>query len=87
MPKVAYPITHPVEQLNAPAAFLNLRPRTKGRCVQTCNVVYAEVHGCGLTMDIFRPDGDTNGLGIVDVIGSAWHSDRLRLNEHIGLGI
>jgi hypothetical protein len=28
------------------------------------NIVYAEVHGIGLLMDVFTPTGDKNGLAI-----------------------
>jgi acetyl esterase/lipase len=37
-------------------------------------------------MDVFQPAHAPNGLAIVDVISGAWHSDRVRMNEHIGLG-
>lgn len=46
------------------------------------NVVYGEVDGVGLVMDIFTPTGDKNGLGIVDVISGAWHSDRGKIRDH-----
>lgn len=46
------------------------------------NVVYAEVHGVGLLMDIFTPTGEKNGLGIIDVISGAWHSDRGKIRDH-----
>ena len=46
------------------------------------NVVYSEAHGIGLVMDIFTPNGDKNGLGIVDVISGAWHSDRGKIRDH-----
>lgn len=46
------------------------------------NVVYAEVHGIGLVMDIFTPTGAKNGLAIVDVISGAWHSDRGKVRDH-----
>jgi acetyl esterase/lipase len=46
------------------------------------NVVYGEVHGIGLVMDIFVPRGEKNGLGIVDVISGAWHSDRGKIRDH-----
>jgi acetyl esterase/lipase len=49
---------------------------------QSENVVYAEVHGVGLVMDIFTPTGDKNGLGIIDVISGAWHSDRGKIRDH-----
>jgi acetyl esterase/lipase len=46
------------------------------------NVVYGEVHGVGLLMDVFTPIGKSNGLGIVDVISGAWHSDRGKIRDH-----
>jgi acetyl esterase/lipase len=50
--------------------------------VQHENIVYGEVHGVGLLMDVFTPRGDGNGLGIVDVMSGAWHSDRGKINDH-----
>jgi acetyl esterase/lipase len=50
--------------------------------VQHENVVYGEADGIGLVMDVFTPKGDGNGLGIVDVISGAWHSDRSKIREH-----
>ena len=50
--------------------------------VQHENVVYGEAHGVGLLMDIFTPTGDANGLGVVDVISGAWHSDRGKIRDH-----
>lgn len=50
--------------------------------VQHQNIVYGEVHGVGLLMDIFVPTGKPNGLGIVDVASGAWHSDRGKINDH-----
>lgn len=46
------------------------------------NIVYGEVHGVGLLMDVFTPKGNKNGLGIVDVISGAWHSDRGKIRDH-----
>lgn len=86
MTRSSYPLTHPVEQFYPPASGLRIRPRSAGNYIQTCNVVYAESHGIGLVMDVFEPESASNGLGIVDVVAGAWHSDRVRLNEHIGLG-
>ena len=45
------------------------------------NVVYAEVHGIGLIMDVFTPTGSNNGRGIVEVVSGAWHSDRGKLKD------
>ena len=49
---------------------------------QQQNVVYAEAHGIGLVMDIFEPTGDKNGVGIIDVVSGAWHSDRSKIRDH-----
>jgi acetyl esterase/lipase len=50
--------------------------------IQHQNIVYAEVYGIGLIMDVFVPTGDKNGLGIIDVISGAWHSDRSKIRDH-----
>jgi acetyl esterase/lipase len=50
--------------------------------VQRQDVVFGEVDGVGLLMDIFTPSGKSNGLGIVDVASGAWHSDRGKINDH-----
>ena len=81
------PHVEPIEQTHRPHGTLRMRPRSAGNYVQTCNHVYAEADGVGLVMDVFQPDGPTNGRAIVDVISGAWRSDRPRLNEHIGMGV
>ncbi|MBX3178519.1 MAG: prolyl oligopeptidase family serine peptidase [Candidatus Hydrogenedentes bacterium] len=81
-----YPIPEPLEQVHRPRGAFRARPRSKGHYVQHCNVVYAEADGAGLVMDVFEPAENANGRAIVDVIAGAWHADRARLNEHIGLG-
>ncbi len=50
---------------------------------QKMDVVYGEVHGTGLLMDVFTPKGKANGLGIVDVVSGAYYSDRRKLRDHI----
>jgi acetyl esterase/lipase len=50
--------------------------------IQHQNVVYGEAHGVGLLMDIFTPKAPGNGLGVVDVISGAWHSDRGKIRDH-----
>jgi acetyl esterase/lipase len=50
--------------------------------VQHENIVYAEVDGVGLLMDVFTPTEGANGLAIVDVISGAWHSDRGKIRDH-----
>ena len=49
---------------------------------QQKDVVYGEVHGTGLLMDVFAPKGKTNGLAIVDVTSGAWYSDRAKIRDH-----
>jgi acetyl esterase/lipase len=48
---------------------------------QQKNVVYAEVHGVGLIMDIFTPRETGNGLGIVEVASGGWSSDRGKIRD------
>ncbi len=50
--------------------------------VQTKNIVFAEVDGVGLLMDVFTPTGKPNGLGIVDVASGAFFSDRGKIEDH-----
>jgi acetyl esterase/lipase len=49
---------------------------------QSIDVVYGEVHGTGLLMDVFAPKEKANGLGIIDVVSGAYHSDRGKIREH-----
>jgi len=49
---------------------------------QKIDVVYGEVHGTGLLMDIFTPKRKANGLAIIDVVSGAWHSDRGKIRDH-----
>jgi acetyl esterase/lipase len=50
--------------------------------LQRKDVVFSEVHGTGLLMDIFTPRGKSNGLAIVDVVSGAWYSDRNKIRDH-----
>ena len=49
---------------------------------QTIDLVFGEVHGTGLLMDVFVPRKDKNGLAIVDVASGAWYSDRGKIRDH-----
>lgn len=49
---------------------------------QKMDVVYGEVHGTGLLMDVFTPKEKANGLAIVDVVSGAWYSDRNKIRDH-----
>ncbi|MCC6142749.1 MAG: prolyl oligopeptidase family serine peptidase [Candidatus Hydrogenedentes bacterium] len=64
----------------------SLRPKCRGAWIHTMNHVYAEAHGAGLFMDIFQP-ASPNGLAIIDVVSTAWHSGRAQIYEHVGLGV
>ncbi len=46
------------------------------------NIVYAEVHGVGLVLDVFTPTGKPNGLGLVDVASGGFSSDRGKIEDH-----
>jgi acetyl esterase/lipase len=46
------------------------------------DVVYGEVHGTGLLMDVFTPKSKPNGLAIVDVVSGVWRSDRGKIRDH-----
>jgi acetyl esterase/lipase len=76
--------TYPVAVFGLLALALSLQTANgqDASYTQRENVVYAEVHGVGLLMDIFTPTGEKNGLGIVDVISGAWHSDRGKIRDH-----
>ncbi len=54
---------------------------------QRQNLVYAEVHGTGLLMDVFVPKEKTNGLAIIDVVSGAWYSDRNKIRDHTLAGM
>jgi acetyl esterase/lipase len=56
--------------------------RAESPYAQKENVVFAEVDGVGLLLDVFTPTGNANGLGIVDVASGAFYSDRGKINDH-----
>ena len=49
---------------------------------QKIDLVYGEVYGTGLLMDVFTPKSKPNGLGIIDVVSGAWYSDRGKIRDH-----
>ncbi|MEQ1830638.1 MAG: alpha/beta hydrolase, partial [Pirellula sp.] len=67
-------------------SFLWTAPRVgaqdASKFAQVQDVVFAEVHGTGLLMDIFTPTGPANGRAIVDVASGAWYSDRGKIRDH-----
>ncbi|MCP4191541.1 MAG: alpha/beta hydrolase [Planctomycetaceae bacterium] len=46
------------------------------------DVVFAQSHGVAITMDIFTPQQNPNGLAIIDVASGAWSSDRGKIRDH-----
>lgn len=55
--------------------------------IQHENIVFAEVHGTGLLLDVFVPKEKNEalpgyGLAIVDVASGAFYSDRGKINDH-----
>lgn len=55
--------------------------------MQHKNIVYAESDGIGLLMDVFTPNGQANGLAIVDIASGGMHSDRGKLDDHKKAGL
>lgn len=51
------------------------------------DIVYGDVDGIGLLMDIFTPINKKNGLGIIDIASGAWYSDRGKIRDHQMAGI
>ena len=49
---------------------------------QKIDLLYGEVHGTGLLMDVFVPKGKGNGLAIVDVASGSYFSDRGKIRDH-----
>ena len=54
---------------------------------QTTNLVYSEVHGTGLLLDVFTPKEKPNGLAIVDVVSGSYYSDRNKIRDHTLAGL
>ncbi len=69
-------------QAKAADPVTNVASTAAGEPHQQQNVVYGEVDGVGLVMDIFTPAGEKNGLAIVDVISGAWDSSRGKIRDH-----
>lgn len=44
-------------------------------------VIYGRKHGVALTMDVFTPKGERNGLGIAMVVSGGWFSDHAFVND------
>jgi acetyl esterase/lipase len=53
-----------------------------GTYVQRQDMVYGEVHGTCLLMDVFEPTGKANGKAIIDIASGAWFSDRGKIRDH-----
>jgi len=51
--------------------------------IRETNVVYANTHGVGLVMDVFRPKANPNSRGLIDVLSGAWHSGPAQVRDHI----
>jgi acetyl esterase/lipase len=69
----------------APAA--DTETSTASPYAQKMDVVYGEVHGTGLLMDVFTPTGKSNGLAIIDVVSGAYSSDRRKIRDHMLAGM
>ena len=63
-------------------AFLTAQGEANTSYIQEMNVVYAEPHGIGLLMDVFKPKGKPNGRAIVDIVSSAGNTERINIVQH-----
>ena len=45
-------------------------------------VIVQSPHGIAITMDVFTPTGESNGIGIIDVASGGWSSDRGKIRDH-----
>ena len=43
-------------------------------CIHQANLIYGHKYGLALTLDVFKPAAQTNGLGIVYVLSAGWRS-------------
>lgn len=50
-------------------------------------VIYGRTYGTALTMDVFTPKENSNGLGIVLFISEGWHSEREKTEYNIPIYI
>ena len=69
------------------AVLLSLSVPAEVPYTQHENIVFAEVHGTGLLLDVFVPKEKNEalpgyGLAIVDVASGAFYSDRGKINDH-----
>jgi len=48
-------------------------------------IIYGRTYGTALTMDVFRPTQNTNGLGIVLFISEGWHSSHEKIETNISI--
>ena len=50
------------------------------RYTRTGEVIYGRKHGLALTMDVFTPTRDANGLGVIFVVSGGWFSSQRGIN-------
>jgi acetyl esterase/lipase len=60
-----------------PAALL---PAADGDFKRTTDVVYGRKFGTALTMDVFTPSANANGIGIIYVVSGGWFSNHDGIN-------
>ena len=45
------------------------------------DVIYGRKFGTALTLDVFRPDKEANGLGVIVVVSGGWFSSHEAIND------
>ncbi len=80
-------ICHADDTSGAATGLAAAPEKTESPYKQQQDVVFADIDGIGLLMDIFTPTGKSNGLAIIDVASGAWYSDRGKINDHKRAGM
>jgi acetyl esterase/lipase len=62
------------------ALFLTDSPAQDQPYTRTEDVIYGRKHGVALTLDVFTPNKDPNGLGVVFCVSGGWFSSKEAIN-------
>ncbi len=69
--EVRYPQRIDADEFADPRSFTRRR-----------DVIYGYKNGVALTMDVFAPHKDANGVAIIAIVSGGWHSDPLSIDSH-----
>ena len=77
MRRFAAPFLLMLTSTATPVAFADEKPSSFTR---EQDVIYGRKFGTALTLDVFRPTGETNGLGVIVVVSGGWVSSHEAIN-------